>query len=538
MSLFQRMMSILTFIQDKGKRTVRQIAEGTGISQSAVGRQMISQKKRLQSPESTLWESPEGFRFLVRLYVVTLYCFGMKRGVGMESISEFFYRLHLQRHLSSSPSALRQFRIELEEKLLEIGQRWEALGIEGAEDLEMIGAADETFFEEMILVFMDLKSGYILLEEAAEKRSFESWKQRIEKRLKGWNFRLLYLVSDRAKALIKLGPQWLGCRSIPDLFHAIHELAKGYSLSIESRLKQANQRFEKATQALSQMQAKGQDRREVEWRWQVKEVQEAKQQVEHWTTASSIYREEMRQFSLAVHPFHLLESTPQSSQEVHHQLNGVLGRMETMDSEYQLHREEYLKRVKNQIADIAELPGVWWIWVDASLESYSLDTLTQSWLKETLLPLLYWQEQIQKTQSADKRLCYQQALERAQQQWQRHPMSSKIDEQTLEKWKQWGLEKVRGFQRTSSAVEGRNGYLSQMNDNRRGLNQQRLKVMSIIHNFDIYDQDRTTPAQRLFRREFPDLLEALIEQVQDISRPRNRENTNPRNVRKMLPVPA
>ena len=190
MSLFQRMMSILTFIQDKGKRTVRQIAEGTGISQSAVGRQMISQKKRLQSPESTLWESPEGFRFLVRLYVVTLYCFGMKRGVGMESISEFFYRLHLQRHLSSSPSALRQFRIELEEKLLEIGQRWEALGIEGAEDLEMIGAADETFFEEMILVFMDLKSGYILLEEAAEKRSFESWKQRIEKRLKGWNFRL------------------------------------------------------------------------------------------------------------------------------------------------------------------------------------------------------------------------------------------------------------------------------------------------------------------------------------------------------------
>ena len=155
-----------------------------------------------------------------------------------------------------------------------------------------------------------------------------------------------------------------------------------------------------------------------------------------------------------------------------------------------------------------------------------------------MLPLLYWQEQIQKTQSADRRLCYQQAFEKAQQQWQMHPLSAKIDQQTLEKWKQWGLEKVRGFQRTSSAVEGRNGYLSQMNDNRRGLNQQRLKVMSIIHNFDIYDQDRTTPAQRLFGREFPDLLEALIEQVQDIPRPRNRESTNPRNVRKMLPVPA
>ena len=538
MSVFQRRKSILTFIQEKGKRAIRQIGESTGISKSAAGRQMVSQKKRLQYSESLLWETPEGFKFLLRLYVVTLYTFGMKRGVGMESISEFFYRIHLQNHLGCSPSALRDSRAKLEKKLLEIGQKWEALGLENSEDLEIIGSPYETFFEEMILVLIDLKSGYILLEEAAEKRSFESWKQRIEKRLKGWNFRVLYLVSDRAKALIKLSHQWLGCLSIPDLFHATHELAKGYSLSIEWRLKQATQRFEKATQALSQMEAKELDRREVEWRWQVQEVQEAKQQVEHWATASSIYREEMRQFSLAVHPFHLLEATPQSSSEMYHQLSGVVERMEEMDREYQLHREGYLKRVKNQISAIAELPRVWWIWVEQSLESYSLDTLTQSWLKETLLPVLYWQEQIQKTQSADKRLCYQQAFERAQQQWQRHPLSAKIDEQTLEKWKQWGVDKVIGFQRTSSAVEGRNGYLTQMNYNRRGLNQQRLKVMSIIHNFDIYDQDRTTPAQRLFGREFPDLLETLLGEIQDLPLPRNRKNANPRNARKIQPVPA
>ena len=537
MSVFQRRKSILTNIQEKGKRAIRRIGENIGISKSAAGRQMVSQKERLQYPESPLWETAEGFNFIIRLYVVTLYTFGMKRGVGMESISEFFYRIHLP-HFGCSPSALRDSRAKLEKELLAIGQRWEALGIENAEDLEIIGSPDETFFEEMILVLMDLKSGYILLEEAAEQRSFESWKERIEKRLKGWSLRVVYLVSDRAKALIKLGPQWLGCRSIPDLFHATHELAKGYSLSIQWRLKQATQRFEKATQALSQLQAKGPDRREVEWRWQVKEVQEAKQQVEHWATASAIYREEMRQFSLVVHPFHLLESRPQSFSEVYHQLNGVLERMEKMDLEYQLHREEYLKRVKNQISDIAELPRVWWIWVEASLESYCLDTITQSWLKETLLPLLYWQEQIQKTQSADRRLCYQQAFEKAQQQWQMHPLSAKIDQQTLEKWKQWGLEKVIGFQRTSSAVEGRNGYLTQMNYNRRGLNQQRLKVMSIIHNFDIYDQERTTPAQRLFRREFPDLLETLLGEIQDLPLSRSRKNVHPRNARKLQPVPV
>jgi len=155
-----------------------------------------------------------------------------------------------------------------------------------------------------------------------------------------------------------------------------------------------------------------------------------------------------------------------------------------------------------------------------------------------LLPVLYWQEQIQKTQSADKRLCYQQAFERAQQQWKTHPLSAKIDDQTLEKWKQWGVEKVNAFQRTSSAVEGRNGYLTQMNYNRRGLNQKRLKVMSVIHNFDIYDQERTTLAQRLFRRKFPDLLETLLGEIQELPLPRSRKNVNPRNARKILPVPA
>jgi len=33
-----------------------------------------------------------------------------------------------------------------------------------------------------------------------------------------------YLVSDRAQALVKLALEGLGCRSIPDLFHALREL--------------------------------------------------------------------------------------------------------------------------------------------------------------------------------------------------------------------------------------------------------------------------------------------------------------------------
>ena len=48
---------------------------------------------------------------------------------------------------------------------------WEQDGCAHGEGREIIGAVDETFLERMLLVFMDLSTGYLLLEEAAEDRT-------------------------------------------------------------------------------------------------------------------------------------------------------------------------------------------------------------------------------------------------------------------------------------------------------------------------------------------------------------------------------
>jgi hypothetical protein len=69
-------------------------------------------------------------------------------------------------------------------------------------------------------------------------------------RLKTFGTEVLYLVSDRAKALMKLAYTGLGCLSIPDVFHLSHDLAKGYALSIFGRLRQAKQDLEQAKQRL------------------------------------------------------------------------------------------------------------------------------------------------------------------------------------------------------------------------------------------------------------------------------------------------
>jgi hypothetical protein len=118
----------------------------------------------------------------------------------------------------------------LEGALLETAAAWEKDGCAGGEVREIIGAVDETFLERMMLVFMDLSTGYLVLEAVADDRTYATWKTLVEERLKSLGTGVLYLVSDRAKALIQLADKGLACLSMPDFFHVTHEIIKSYSL--------------------------------------------------------------------------------------------------------------------------------------------------------------------------------------------------------------------------------------------------------------------------------------------------------------------
>jgi hypothetical protein len=71
----------------------------------------------------------------------------------------------------------------LEAALLETAVAWEQDGPTQGEVREIIGAVDETFLERMLLVFMDLPTGYLLLEAVAEDRTYATWKALVEERL-------------------------------------------------------------------------------------------------------------------------------------------------------------------------------------------------------------------------------------------------------------------------------------------------------------------------------------------------------------------
>lgn len=155
MGLWAKSVVIFNSIREHGKQSVRCLADRTGFSKSSVHRHLQAMERRDRYPESSFWETAAGRTWLLRLVVATLCVFGLKRGVGAETLSEFFARLRLDAHVGCSPNALRHVTHMLERLLLETATAWEQEGIAHGEIRPVIGAVDETFLQRMMLVFMD-----------------------------------------------------------------------------------------------------------------------------------------------------------------------------------------------------------------------------------------------------------------------------------------------------------------------------------------------------------------------------------------------
>jgi hypothetical protein len=90
MGFWDKSLLIFKCLCDNGRQGVRRIAQQTGLSKSSVHRLSQAMERRDVHPESWLWETEDGRRWLTRLVVATLYTFGLTRGVGLDTISTFW----------------------------------------------------------------------------------------------------------------------------------------------------------------------------------------------------------------------------------------------------------------------------------------------------------------------------------------------------------------------------------------------------------------------------------------------------------------
>lgn len=525
-------------ITEFGRQSLRQIAKGVGLTKDSVTRSLTALSQRNKYPESHFWETEEGQVWLGLLVMGTLYVFGLKGNQGAERMAEFFKLIRVSTQVGVSPTALRTMMREMEERVAEFGpMQEEQQRQKGRAKREIVGSGDETWLgDQLLLVLMDLITGYLVLEVAAEDRSYETWAAKAQARLEALGLGVRHFISDRGKSLIKLATTSLGCWAGADIFHAQYDLSKWLGRSLHGKLGQASKQLTKAQKKKVSLEERKAGPEEIVQQEQgIRQCQEKLRAIE---AGKQAYHQAQRSVSAAVHAFSVADNTSQTSAQVETHLEEQAQRFEKIAQEQSVtDNQDTAGKFRRQLKDVASRVDAWWLWTKESLDR-GLKAELSAWLLYILLPVFYWHHQLQKTQNPDMKTLYQTAWRKAQAAYATHPVTQTMSQQDLEHWRSWAEWASGNFHRASSAVEGRNGCLAQSYGEGRGLTNRRLAALTTIHNYDTRRLDGSTPAERLYGEQFPNLFEWLLGQREALPLPRQARPRTAPNPLDFKPVAA
>jgi len=525
----------IAVIKEHGKQAVRKLAEITNGTKSSVHRHLQAKEERNQHPESPLWETEAGDAWLRLMVFSTLYQFGLKCGVGADNLSQYFEMIRIQTHVGVSPSALLTQLKQMELLLPKFQEECEKNLTKTLR--KSVVTMDETFFGDfLILVLMDLRSGYLLLEEISDDRRYDTWYEKTAPRLESLGVEVNHAISDRAKALIKLAITGFECESGADVFHAQQDVSRLLGATLARRTSTTKKEFEAAEEAEKNANETSTGHKEIAV---IERSIDAEEDFNKAQQAQAEYHENLQGISEEIHPFSLTDSSIKDAEKVEQELEERAQAFEKIAQEQEINdKRERMKKFRNQISPLAVTVSFWWLCVRETLKGLAVNAELENWLTTILLPVVYWHHQMHKTQNSKMRKKYRKAWQQAIHAFNAHPFRLTLPESEIQHWLTWAESMSRQFHRSSSAVEGRNGCLAQMYHNGRGLSEQRLKALTVIHNYGLKREDGTTAAMRFFETEFPDLFSWLLDEMGALPLPRKRRERVVRNPLKLINVPA
>lgn len=315
----------------------------------------------------------------------------MQSHVGADKLAQFFKLIRIDTHVGVSPSALRQ-QLNRMESLLPLFQQQCEKDV-SSQPRSTVVAMDETFFGDfLILVLMDLSSGYLFLEDISHDRRFDTWFEKAVPRLKELGIDVNHAVSDRAKALIKLAISGFDCQSGADLFHAQQDVSKWLGATLGRRHEQAKTQLETAEVLLQKKPANN-----LTELVQVVDAELAYKQIQE-TRAD--YHDNLAGIAEDVHPFSLQTQQINRAEQVASSLEKRAQAFKKIaQSQAIADLKQTMNKFRNQLNDLAANVETWWLWVMEILAGLSVDEATQDWLIHALLPTVYWHQQLHKTQN-------------------------------------------------------------------------------------------------------------------------------------------
>jgi Family of unknown function (DUF6399) len=477
------------------------------------------------------FQSGPGLAFLHRL-VIAFHMVCVEVGAcGIRLVCLFLHLTGLNRFVAASYGAQQQVNGQIEQAMVAYDQDETARLAKDMPPKDLSVTQDETFTGGLCLITMDPDSNFILVEQPAQARDQVSWNEWMAPALAQFNCRVIQSTSDEAPGLLAYVEHYLEAHHSPDLFHGQHELVKAVSGPMAAKERAAYKAVTEAQEQLERLQTDLQrtsDEPEKRGPGRPPKAPVSRAQAEQALEAASREHERLSQQREQVqasvrdigHAYHFVDverGVRRNGHLIASDIQAHIEQIRTVARQEEL-SQSCLDRIAKAERVVPKMQGtIEFVSGYVKQQVAQLDvTPPVSFAMHAKLIPSYYLERVAQTRTVAGGAPLRELAERL-----RAPLVepggvlSDLSPETQDQLHDEAKRLATVFQRSSSKVEGRNGYLSLRSHQLRGLDLPRKReCFTAIHNFFLTRPDGTTAAERFFGQKPRSMFAAILEAVE------------------------
>lgn len=508
----------------------RQAANDIGTARGTLLRwQNRTSKIPLSKPVIDFFESLEGIAFLERLMNALQFVMNEVGSCGIRLISMVLRMSYLDYFVASSYEALRERGTVMENAIVTFGEE-EKHRLSHDMPIKNISITqDETFHHKPCLVAIEPVSNFILLEKYEERRDSASWNMALDEALRGLSVKVIQSTSDEARGIVNHVKQHLRAHHSPDIFHVQQDITRGTSAAMGAKVHSVQQQldeFEAEQNRRAWIGCKNQRGRPSALSTKTDEelqhdVKASKEKLALLQSQQTAIKDAKCAIAASYHPYDLTTGAARQTEQVQQELLEHFDTIEKQATAAQLRQTalDKIKKAKRVCTGLIATLSFFWAMLGQFLESLSISHDVELMMRNTLIPAYYLMMASKKAKTAERRKSIAQLAAQLLSELNNNDKWKNIEQSEQNRLTKVAAECAQLFQRSSSCLEGRNGYLSLRHHGLHHLNPRKLGALTVIHNYFTKQPNHTTAAERFFGKKPRDLFEHLMNILPSVPRP-------------------
>ena len=479
------------------------------------------------------FQSGPGLAFLHRL-VIAFHLACVEVGAcGIRIVCLFLNLTGLDRFVAASYGAQQYVNAQVEHAIVHYRHSETTRLAKDMPHKDLTVTQDETFTGGLCLVTMDPDSNFIIVEQSAQARDQTTWHELMAPALAQLKCRVIQSTSDEAPGLLAYVEHYLEAHHSPDLFHVQHELVKAVSGPMATKEREAYKAVTEAREQLEHVQTGPQSAGDEHATHRPSRPPQAQAPVrlEQATQALEAARREherlaqqRQQITAHIrglgHDYHFVDlerGVRRNGQLIASDIQRHIEHIRTIAQHENL-SQSCLERIQKAERVVPKMRAtIEFVSGYVGRQVAQLDvTLPVSFAMHAKLIPAYYLDRVAETRTLSAGEPLRALAERL-----RAPLFaaggvlSTLSPEAQAHLQSEAKRLAAVFQRSSSNVEGRNGYLSLRSHQLRGLDRPRKReCFTAIHNFFLTRPDGTTAAERFFGQKPRAMFTAILDAVE------------------------